>query len=141
MTKFSKDFFNDKEVLFVGFSSKNKPFCMSIYKAMTNNGIKVYPMNNKSNSNFDIKVYKDFNELPKVPQSAFVLLNKNNAKKVIGQLKDKGIKKILFQSKMTADSEILNQCQQMGMETAIGCPLMLYGSGLHKLHGFFGGVK
>lgn len=140
MAKLTKNFLDGNEVLFIGYSSKKTSIARNIFQAMTKHGIKVYPMNHKDGGNFDIKVYKTFDELPKVPGCAYILLNKDNSKKAVDQLKDKGIKKILFQ-KGSVDDETLNKCQKMGIETAVGCPLMIYGSGFHKIHAFFEGVK
>jgi predicted CoA-binding protein len=141
MEKINKDFFKSNEILFVGYSSKNKAFCSGIMNAFAKNGFKVYPMNTKTKDGFDVKVYKDFAELPKVPDTAFVLLKTDNAREVLKPLKENGVKRILFQNGKIADQAILEQCEQMGIETAVGCPMMLFGSGMHRVHGFFAGVK
>ncbi len=138
MVKFSKDFFNENEVLFVGYSSRNKAYSNSILQAFTNNNMKVYPFNTKDAS-YDIKVYRKYDELPNMPKAAFVLLNKENTAKAVKQLIDKGVKKILFYSKL--DPATQAECDKAGVVTATGCPLMVYGKGLHKLHAFFAGVK
>ncbi len=141
MEKVNKDFFKGNEVLFVGYSSKNKAFCNSIMNAFAKKGFKVYPMNTRTKDGFDVKVYQDFAELPKVPDTAFVLLKSDNVRKVIKPLGENGIKRILFQNEKMVDQAILEQCKQLGIETAVGCPMMLFGSGLHRVHGFFAGVK
>lgn len=141
MKKINKDFFKGNEVLFVGYSSRNKAFCSSIINAFSKNGFKVYPMNSRTKDGFDVKVYQDFAELPKVPETAYVLLKSDNARNVIKPLKENGVKRILFQNNSVADQSILDQCEEMGIETAVGCPMMLFGSGLHRIHGFFAGVK
>lgn len=141
MKKISKDFFKGNEILFLGYSSKDKAFCSSVMNAFVKNGFKVYPMNSKTKDGFDVKVYQDFAELPKVPDTAYVLLNSSNARNMIKPLKENGVKRILFQNGKSAELDILEQCRQLGIETAVGCPMMLFGSGLHRLHGFFAGVK
>jgi Acyl-CoA synthetase (NDP forming) len=139
MVKFSKNFFQDKEVLFVGYSSRNKAYSNGILQGFTDNNIKVYPFNTKENASFDTKVYKSFEELPVMPKSAFVLLNKANSEKVVRQLIEKGVKKILFYSKI--EPQLQAECDKAGVEIAFGCPLMAYGKGMHKIHAFFAGVK
>jgi acyl-CoA synthetase (NDP forming) len=144
MVKFSKDFFTNGEVLFVGYASntsKNKMFSREIYNALVKGGLKVMPYNNKENGSYDVKVYSRLSDLPKVPESAFVLLSRDKAKKAVKMLADSGVKRILFQSKRNVDQEMLDECGKMGIETAIACPMMIYGSGLHKLHAFFAGVR
>lgn len=141
MAKFDKDFFIGNEVLFMGYSSKNQEFCRRIYKAFSDNGIKVYPVNSKENASYDIKVYKNIGELPNVPKTAYVLLSRGNAQKVIKELSDKGIKRILFQNKNVADQSVLDECGKLGIETIVACPMMKFGKGLHKVHAFFAGVR
>jgi acyl-CoA synthetase (NDP forming) len=140
MAKLTKNFFDGNEILFIGYSTKKRSIARTIFQTMVKHGIKVYPMNNKKDGKYDTKVYKSFEELPKVPRCAYILLNKDNSQKIIDQLKDRGVKKILFQ-KGSVDQGTLSKCQEMGIETAVGCPLMIYGTGLHKIHAFFEGVK
>lgn len=141
MEKISRGFLNGNEILFVGYSSRNKAFCSSVLNAFVKNGFKVYPMNSRTKDGFDVKVYQSFEELPKVPETAYVLLKSGNAEKVIKALKENGVKRILFQNEKIADKAVQEQCSQLGIETAAGCPMMLFGSGLHRIHGFFAGVK
>lgn len=141
MIKLNKDFFDGNEVLFVGYSAKNQGFSKMVYQAFTKHGLKVYPVNSKDNGSYDVKVYKSLNELPKIPKAAYVLLNKENASKAVRELAEKGVKKILFQNSKNADTSIIEQCSKLGIETATACPMMSFGSGIHKLHGFFAGVR
>lgn len=138
MAKLSKNFFKDKEILFVGYSSRNNAYSKEIYQAFVNNQFKVYPYNKKENATYDLKVYRTLEELPVMPKTAFVLLNKDNAAKGAKELIDKGVQRILFRS---ADTQTLAECAKAGVEATVGCPLMLYGTGFHKVHAFFAGVK
>ncbi len=140
MGKLTKDFFGGNEVLFVGYSSRQKGFCNMVAKAFARNGIKVYPLNTKSQARFDIKVYSSLKEIPKLPETAYVLTNQENTKQAVRELKANGIKRILFHSKKSVDQETLEECRSAGIETAVACPMMILGSFLHKIHGFFAGV-
>ena len=141
MKNLSKEFFTEKEVIFMGYSSRTPQFSNMIYKAFSDAGIKVYPVNPKKDGKYDVKVYSDINELPKTPKIAFILLNNENARKAVENLKGSGVKKILFHRGKTADQQLLDDCAAAGIETAVACPMMLFGSGLHKLHALFAGVK
>lgn len=141
MKNLKNDFFTEKEVLFIGYSSRTPQFSSMIYKAFTDAGMRVYPVNPKASEKFDVKVYQDISELPKVPSIAYILLDNENAKAAVKQLKGSGVKKILFHRGKTADQSLLDECNEAGIETAVACPMMIFGSGLHKLHGFFAGVK
>lgn len=141
MKNLKNDFFTEKDILFMGYSSRTPQFSNMIYKAFTDAGMKVYPVNPKTSAKYDVKVYQDISELPKVPSIAYILLDNDNAKTAVRQLKDSGVKKILFHRGKTADQSLLDECKQAGIETAVACPMMIFGSGLHKLHALFAGVK
>lgn len=141
MVKLYKDFFTDKDVLFVGYSSRNIGYSKEVYKAFSNNQMKVYPFNIKKNTTSVNKVYNNFEELPVIPKSAFILLSKENTTKAVKDLISKGIKKILFYREGNVDPEVLAQCEKAGVETAYGCPVMIYGGGFHKFHAWIAGVK
>jgi acyl-CoA synthetase (NDP forming) len=140
MAKLNREFLGN-EVLFVGYSSRNQAYSKSIYKAFIDNGIKVYPLNSRQDGKYDVKVYKDLSELPQIPKCAYILLNKAKTMEAVKQLKDKGINKILFHNAKTVGQDTLEECSKMGIETAVACPMMLLGSGMHRLHGFLAGVK
>lgn len=137
----NKDFFKNGEVIFVGYSSRNPAYSKLIYKTFSDNGIRVYAVNTRKNASFDVKVYGSLDELPVIPECAFVLLKSENTREAVKQLGEKGVKRILFRSGKTVDDKTLEECRQKGIETALGCPMMVFGSGIHRLHGFFSGVK
>lgn len=141
MAKLSKDFFTDNEVLFVGYSLKNNAFSKGVYDAFAKNGIKVYPLNKNAEGSHEVKVYKSLTDLPKVPRCAYILLNRDNTGNMVKLLAENGVTRILFQNKKNGDTDILTQCKDLGMDTAVACPMMVLGSGIHRLHGFFAGVR
>jgi len=141
MKNLREKFFAEGEVLFMGYSSRAPQFSNSIYNAFTNAGIRVYPLNPKTSEKYNVKVYHDLSELPKIPSVAYILMNNENAKTAVQQLKNYGVKKIMFHRGKTADQTLLNECKDAGIETAVACPLMLFGSGIHKIHAWLAGVK
>ncbi|MDF2537283.1 MAG: hypothetical protein K0S76_304 [Herbinix sp.] len=141
MRKLSKDFIKGNEVLFIGYSSRNSAYSKGIYQAFANHNIKVYPYNTKENATYDVKVYQSLTELPKIPENAFILLNRENTEKAVKQLIGRGVKRILFYNAKMADEKLLKECEKAGIETAAGCPMMIYGTGFHKFHGLLTGVK
>ncbi len=141
MSKIEKEFFVGNEVLFIGYSGKNQGFSKSIYQAFMDNGIKVYPVNTKPGGSYDVKVYNSLEELPRIPETAFVLLNRDRALNAVKELAAKGIKRIQFQNRRSADAMVLSECSKLGIETSVACPLMKFGSGFHKFHGFLAGVR
>ncbi len=140
MAKFSGAFL-DNELLFVGFNEKERWFCMQVYKNLTAKGITVYPVTGESGEKFEIPVFASLDEAPKTPRCAYVITDKDITARMIEPLHARGIRKILFNSKNVADDAIMKKCESLGMEAAISCPLMAYGRGIHRFHGFLAGVK
>ncbi|MDF2543815.1 MAG: hypothetical protein K0S47_3533 [Herbinix sp.] len=141
MAKLTKDFFMNNEVIFIGYSSRNASYSNLIYQTFTKNVIKVYPINNKENAQYDVKVYKSLNELKAIPKTAYILMKKENTAKAVKELASKGVKRILFHNNKTVDAATLDECKKAGIETAIACPMMILGGGFHKFHGFLAGVR
>jgi predicted mannosyl-3-phosphoglycerate phosphatase (HAD superfamily) len=58
----------------------------------------------------------------------------------IGQLKAAGVEKVLFHSKKDVEQRQLEECGKVGLETAVACPMMILGKGIHKFHAMLAGV-
>lgn len=140
MAKLTKDFFSNSEVLILGYPLKDDPSMKMILPAFLRNNIKVYAMNEKATGDLDIKIYKSFSELPKVPKCAYIYLEKNEITPYISKMKANGIRRVLFHSKQDVTPTDISACKAAGLETAIACPMMLLGKGFHKFHKLLAGV-
>ncbi len=141
MAKLSKDFFLNNEVLIVGYPLSADPSMKMILPAFLKNNIKVLAMNDKDTlGNTDIKVYKSFAELPAVPKCAYIYLDKEDIGPYIGLLAASGVTRVLFHSKKDVDQNHLEECRKAGLETAVACPMMLLGKGIHRFHAMLAGV-
>jgi predicted CoA-binding protein len=138
--RISRSFFFASEVLFVGYSTKHEAFCKSVADAFARSGAKVYPVNPNGGSG-GVAVYKSFDEVPAKPAFAYVLTNKERSAAVVEELAARGVRRVLFNSKMSVDEPTLERCAELGMEAAVACPMMALGGGLHKFHGFLAGVR
>lgn len=139
-SKLTKEFFTGSEVLIVGYPLAADPSMKMILPAFLNNSIKVFALNPQAAGAADIKVYKSLSELPKVPKCAYMWADKGDITPWIGQLAAAGVKRILFHSKKDVDPAQLEECRKAGIETAVACPMMLLGRGLHRFHGKLAGV-
>jgi hypothetical protein len=140
MAKLTKDYFSNNEVLILGYPLKDDPSMKMILPAFVRNNIKVYAMNSNATCDADIKVYKKFSELPKVPKCAYIYLEKNEITPWIKEMKASGVTRVLFHSKQDVEPADVEACKKAGLETAIACPMMLLGKGLHKFHKLLAGV-
>ncbi len=140
MKKIDRNFITDNQILFLGVAKKYKSFCNMAYKGFVRNNINVFPVQ-IDDAGCDFETYKSINEIKSFPKTAYTIMDTPDNKKIIKKLKSGGVKKILFHSKNIIDDELLKMCDDLGLEVAVSCPLMLYGKGFHRLHGFFSGVK
>lgn len=140
MAKLTKDYFTGNEVLILGYPLNDDPSMKMILPAFLRNNIKVYALNAKATGDSDIKIYKSFSELPAVPKCAYIYLEKNEITPWISKMKENGVERVLFHSKQDVEPADVEACKKAGLETAIACPMMLLGKGMHKLHKFFAGV-
>lgn len=135
-----KSFFTNDEVLFIGYSRDAKSMSRHVAEAFRKNGIKVIPMNSTTDEGFDTKVYSCYSKLPDVPDTAYVILNKQNTAIAFDRLKLSGVKRILFHSKGIVTKEMLDECEKLDIEVKAHCPMMIFGGGIHKVHRFFAGL-
>ena len=137
--KIQASFFEADRVLFVGYSRKHATFCTAVRKAFEARGTEVYPVNPGSGS-YDVAVYPGIAEVPANPDLAYVLTGKAITEGLLDQLAAKGVKRVLFNSSMSADKNTISRAAALGMESAVACPLMSLGGGFHRFHGFLAGV-
>ena len=140
MEKLSKDFFGN-EVLICGCSDKDNLYYKRLNKAFLSNGITVYPMPTTPESELGFKTYKSYTDLPIIPKCAYILSYKSKTSEIIDELSGLGVNKIAFYGNACVDDEILHKCDSLGIETRLGCPMMLFASGFCWIHAKIAGVK
>jgi acyl-CoA synthetase (NDP forming) len=140
MAKLTKEYFSDNEVLILGFPLTDDPSMTMILQGFADNNIKVYAVNEAASGQYAVKVYKGLSELPKVPQCAYIWLEKNEITPWIDRLVAAGVRRVLFHSKKDVEQADVEACKNAGLETAIACPMMLLGKGIHKFHKLLAGV-
>lgn len=141
MAKLSKDFFMDNKVLIVGYPVQPDPSMPMLLQAFLDNGVKVYAQNSKPAGDAGIKIYSSLADLPEVPGTAYIYLDKPDIDAWIDPLAAAGVTRILFHSKRDVDPAQVEACRQAGLETAIACPMMIFGKGFHWFHGKLAGVR
>lgn len=140
MAKLTKEYFSGNEVLIVDYPLNDDPSMKMILPAFVNNGIRVLALNEKASGDREIKLYKSISELPNVPKCAYFYSEKADIDPWIQKLAAAGVARVLFHSKKDVDPAQIEACKKSGLETAIACPMMLLGGGLHKFHKFLAGV-
>ena len=113
--KIQASFFEADRVLFVGYSRKHATFCTAVRKAFEARGTEVFPVNPGSGS-YDVAVYPGIAEVPASPDLAYVLTGKVITDGLLEQLAAKGVKRVLFNSSMSADKNTISRATALGME-------------------------
>lgn len=137
----TKDLFKGGKVIFAGFSKRNEAYSMSIYDALSRSGLEVYPYNQRKGETFSVKVFDSLDAIPGNPDAAVVAVKAEHALGLVDSLHGKGVKNILFVSRTAASPAVLEKCGSLGVTAAVACPLMLYGKGMHRFHGWLAGIK
>lgn len=139
--KVPASFFRSDSVVFAGYSrERNAAFCSSVRKAFESAGATVYPVN-PNPGDYDVKVFPRVSDVPGSPELAYVLTRSERTAALLDELAAKGVKRVLFNSKMSADRSTLERCSRLGMQSAVACPMMALGGGFHRFHGFLSGVQ
>lgn len=141
MKKLNLRYFDSQEVMLIGLSSNEKSYSQRVYKAMTEQGIPVYPVNNRKDVTFGINVFKSTQEVPETTTIACVLTKKEHNEGLVEQIIKMGIKKILVRSESQLSEKDIDAINREKIELSIGCPFMVLGKGLHRFHGYLAGVK
>lgn len=138
--KVPASFLKSEELLFIGYSRKNAAYCKSVREAFESCGTRVFPVN-PNRGDFDVPVFAHLDEVSAKPELAYVLTSRARNDGLPAQLAARGVKRVLFNSKLSADAALIAECERLGMRTAVACPLMSLGKGMHRFHGWLAGVE
>lgn len=137
--KVPASFFEAKGVAFVGYSKRHAAYSAEIRKEFESRGASVYPVN-PAPGPYDVEVLRSVDDIPGSPELAVVITNKSRNDDILAALSAKGVKRVVFASRVSADASTLARCASLGMEGAVVCPLQAIGGGFHRFHGWLAGV-
>ncbi len=138
-SKVSPAFFEADSIMFVGYSKRHAAYSKSVREAFEKRGTAVHPVNPGAGP-YDVKVYASVADVPASPSLAVVITNKSRNAELLETLAAKGVKRVMFGSRVSADASTLERCASLGMEGAVVCPLQALGTGFHRFHGWIAGV-
>jgi hypothetical protein len=76
-----------------------------------------------------------------MPLAALVATKALHSAPLVEELASRGVRRILFISGSATSPAILERCEALGITAAVACPLMLFGRGFHRFHGWLAGVR
>ncbi|PKL24979.1 MAG: hypothetical protein CVV47_06750 [Spirochaetae bacterium HGW-Spirochaetae-3] len=138
-TRVPVSFFEAKDVAFIGYSSRHAAYCTAIRTAFEARGARVHAVNPGSGP-YDVEAYASVAGVPGSPELAVVITNRSRNDSILDELAAKGVRRVIFGSKASADGSTLERCASLGMEGVVVCPLQALGSGFHRFHGWLAGV-
>lgn len=141
MRKLSKDFFDQDQVLLVGYSQKEESYSHIVYKELISHGIRVIPFNPNQEGSYDVAVFHDYEAIRPFPRTAIVLTPSETVKEVVPQLLKYDLDRILVRNRNALDENLIHMCLSKEVDLAYGCPLMAISGGIHRFHAFLAGVK
>lgn len=131
-----KEIFKDDKVLLVGYSKNPSSFSRMVYQAFEDAGISVLPYN-PNKADYDVKVFNNLSDIESMPEVASVVLGKESLSEAIDSILDSGVKRIIINSKASVTQEIVDKCNSKDVKLDVFCPLLIVGTGFHKIHKFF----
>lgn len=140
MQKLNKGFINTS-LLVCGCTPKDKAHMNILHKDLTEQGIELFILSAKPETTVDFKTYDQLQDLPKIPDCAYILSDRDKTSEILQNVVDLGIKKILFYSSACFSLEDEMKCKQMQIETRCGCPILFSDVLPCRIHAFLGGYK
>lgn len=147
MAKLSKDFFVNNEVLIIGYPLKRDPSMEMIMKQFMKSNVRIVALNATAAPDATApglegsKIFTSLAQLQRTPKTAYIYLEKNEIDDWVAPIAKAGIQRVLFHSKNDVDPAQLEACAEAGLQTAVACPLMILGGGMHWFHGKLAGVR
>jgi len=132
---FIQDFFKDKKIAFAGVSSTGKAFSNSVYKELKEKGIKIFPINPKTQQIESEPCYADFKTLPERTNSALFMTSKNKTLEVIRNAHESGIKYFWIQQGAETEDAI-NYCKSNDLSYITKECVMMYAEPVKSIHSF-----
>lgn len=140
MEKLNKGFIG-KSLLVCGSTPKDKTHINILKKDFSKAGIDLFFMSPTPKTDFGFETYDSLADLPKVPDCAYILSDKDQTTEILRQVIGLGIKKILFYGPICYSEENERECQVNNIEARKGCPLIFCDVLPCRIHAFFGGYK
>lgn len=133
---------SDSFVLF-GVSTRKDKMGNSIFKELTKNGYKLFPIHKEMETVENQKCYRNLNELPAKVNAAIVCTKPENADVILDELKNQGIKSVWLQQG-SANPIIIQKANENFDNVISGKCILMFANqtGIHKFHSrilkFFG---
>ena len=133
-----EDFLNQRTLAIIGVSRDAKKFGNSIFRELTSQGYKLYPIHPEAKTLEGAPAHKDFASLPEKVDSAIIVVQPAKTEKVLQEAAAAGIRRVWMQQGAESDAAV-RFCQENGIAEIHGECLLMFVRGQafpHSLHRF-----
>lgn len=138
MKKTIDQFLKDKHIAIAGVSRNKTKWGNALMKELGKLDITTYPVNPHAREIEGKKCYNDLKSLPAEVKSLIIATKPEAAHQLVIDAKESEIERVWFQrgvGKGSASPEAIAYCKENGLDYVYGlCPMMEFGTGLHKVH-------
>jgi len=123
-SKVSEFLERDNVFAVVGVSRDPEKYGYKVYMDLKGAGYKVYPVNPKTEKVLGDKCYHSLKDLPEKPDVVDIVVPPNVAKKVVGECRDLGVRRVWLQPGSESE-ESIEACRQAGIDVLYGVCIMV----------------
>jgi uncharacterized protein len=116
---------NEKEIAVVGVSDKPEKYGYKIFKSLMESGYKVEGINVRGGEVLGKKIYKNLQELKKIPELVITVVPPQVTENVVEECRKLGIKEIWMQPGSESENA-LKKAKEYGIKTTHNACLMIF---------------
>ena len=128
-------FFSSEAYAVVGVSRNKKKFGNTVFDAMQERDLTVYPVNAHIDTFEGVRCYHSISDLPDEVKSVAIIVPPEAAKSVIADCKSKGIKNVWFQPG-SSTPETIAAAQSDGLNVVHGHCIVMFLEPVKSFHAF-----
>ncbi|MEI7811884.1 MAG: CoA-binding protein [Ignavibacteria bacterium] len=143
----AKQFLRLKRIAFIGVSGKAKDFSRMLFNELINRSYEVIPVNPLSAEIEGRTCFKSIGDIIPAADAVIIFTKARPIAELVSQCINAGVTNIWVQNgqpNINRDTSFRELCENNGVSLITGCcPYMFLpgASFIHRLHGFFAGVK
>ena len=134
-----EDFISQHTLAIVGVSRSGKKFGNNIFRELSSNGYKLFPIHPEAETLEGVTAYKAFKSLPEKVDGVIVVVPPAQTKKVVREAAAAGIQRVWMQQGAESEAAI-HFCQENGIAEVHGECIMMFTRGTvfpHNIHRWF----
>ena len=129
------DFLAQKNLVLVGLSRSEHKYGNAIYKTLTENGFKVFPIHKSEKTIRNIQCYPNLTSIPDRVEGIVICVPPEETLNVVREAASAGINRVWMQQGAESDSAI-QFCKQNNISAVYGHCILMFAEPVSSLHRF-----